>query len=321
MPLKPRNKDSRASPAGKKKPDSTHQTLVTQFLDITWMESGLSDNTLRAYRTDLLLFSKWLTARRLSLENPGVESIADYLDFRAEQTSNRSAARSLSTLKRFYNYLINHSLIDYDPCANVVAPAIAKSLPRPISQEAVARLINAPDVGSRFGLRDRAMIETLYATGMRVSELTGLLVGQVDFTVGVCRVVGKGNKERLVPLGEHANNWISRYLDESRASILGGRQEPTLFLSSWGKAMSRQGFWQNLKRYALSSGLTGAISPHTLRHAFATHLLDNGADLRSVQMFLGHSSLSTTQIYTLVSTTRLKNVHQQHHPRGQVLKP
>ncbi len=314
--MKSRHKNSRA-PADREKPEPAWQTLATQFLDTTWMESGLSDNTLSAYRTDLLLFFEWLAARRLSPENPGVESIADYLDFRAGQASNRSAVRSLSTLKCFYNYLISQSLIDYDPCANVVAPAIMKSLPKPISQEAVGLLINAPDVSTRFGLRDRAMIETLYATGIRVSELTGLLVDQVDFTVGVCRVVGKGDKERLVPLGDPANNWISRYMNESRADILGDRQDPALFLSSRGKAMSRQGFWQNLKRYALSSGLGNAISPHTLRHAFATHLLDNGADLRSVQMFLGHSSLSTTQIYTLVTTTRLKNIHRQHHPRGR----
>lgn len=316
MRLKPHNKSPRVLPAEREQPDPAWQALATRFLNTTWLESGLSDNTLNAYRTDLLLFFKWLAAQRLSPKNPGLESITDYLDFRAEQTSNRSATRSLSTLRSFYKYLINNSLIDYDPCANVVAPATGKSLPKPISPEAVGILLNAPDVATRLGLRDRAMIETLYATGMRVSELTGLLVDQVDFIVGVCRVTGKGNKERLVPLGDHANNWISRYLDESRAAILGDRQDPALFLSSRGKAMSRQGVWQNLKRYALSSGLTGAISPHTLRHAFATHLLDNGADLRSVQMFLGHSSLSTTQIYTLVTTTRLKNIHQQHHPRG-----
>ncbi len=316
MPLKPRNKDLPASTTDQQKLDPAWRTLLTQFLDTAWMESGLSDNTLNAYRTDLLLFFGWLAGQRLSLQDPASDGITDYLDFRAGQASNRSAVRSLSALRSFYKYLIHNSLIDYDPCANVVAPASTKSLPKPISEEAVRLLINAPDVSTRFGLRDRAMIETLYATGMRVSELTGLLVDQVDFTVGVCRVVGKGNKERLVPLGDHANSWILRYLNESRASILGDRQDPALFLSSRAKAMSRQGFWQNLKRYARVSGLTGAISPHTLRHAFATHLLDNGADLRSVQMFLGHSSLSTTQIYTLVTTTRLKNIHQRHHPRG-----
>ncbi len=316
MSLKPRNKGSQSSLARREQPHPAWQTMLTQFLDTTWMESGLSDNTLSAYRTDLLLFFEWLAVRRLSVHNPGSETITDYLDFRADQTSNRSAARSLSTLRSFYKYLIGKSLIDYDPCANVMAPAVTKSLPKSISEEAVELLIHAPDVSTRLGLRDRAMIETLYATGMRVSELTGLLVDQVDFTVGVCRVTGKGNKERLVPLGDHANTWVLRYLNESRADILGGRQDPALFLSSRGKAMSRQGFWQNLKRYALTSGLTGAISPHTLRHAFATHLLDHGADLRSVQMFLGHSSLSTTQIYTLVTTTRLKDIHQRHHPRG-----
>ncbi len=316
MQLKSRNKEPRSQGVDRSKMVFAYEALITRFLDVAWMKSGLSDNTLNAYRTDLVLFIEWLTERQLSPENPGAESIADYLDFRAGQTSNRTAVRSLSTLKRFYKYMISESLIDYDPCANIVAPAIARSLPKPISQEAVVRLINAPDVSSRFGLRDRAMIETLYATGMRVSELTGLAVSQIDFTVGVCRVIGKGDKERLVPLGDNANDWIARYLNESRADILGDRQDPALFLSSRGRAMSRQGFWQNLKRYAVSCGLTGSISPHTLRHAFATHLLDNGADLRSVQMFLGHSSLSTTQIYTLVITTRLKNIHQQHHPRG-----
>lgn len=290
--------------------------LVSRFLDMVWMESGLSDNTLSAYRTDLVLFIRWLASMQLSLENPGDEAVSNYLSYRAGQASNRSANRSLSTLRKFYNYMINNSLIDYDPCANVVAPKVGKGLPKPVSEKAVERLINAPDINSNFGLRDRAMIETLYATGMRVSELVGLGVDQIDFTVGVCRVVGKGDKERLVPLGDNAADWILRYLNEARAGILGDRQNSALFLSSRGKAMSRQGFWQNLKRYALISDVTGSISPHTLRHAFATHLLDNGADLRSVQMLLGHSSLSTTQIYTLVTTTRLKNIHQQHHPRG-----
>ncbi len=303
-------------PAQRGKPDAAWQTLATRFLDTAWMESGLSDNTLSAYRTDLLLFFEWLAARQLSPQNPGVDSIADYVDFRAGQASNRTAARSLSTLRCFYKYLIDKSIIDYDPCANVGNPAITRTLPKPVSPQTVELLIEAPDVNTRLGLRDRAMIETLYATGMRVSELTGLRVDQIDLTVGVCRVVGKGNKERLVPLGDHANDWIKRYLNESRADILGNRQDAALFPGSRGKAISRQGFWQNLKRYALSSGLNGNISPHTLRHAFATHLLDNGADLRSVQMFLGHSSLSTTQIYTLVTTTRLKNIHQRHHPRG-----
>ena len=316
MSLESHNKDSRASSAQRGEMDSVWQDLLSRFLDTAWMESGLSENTLSAYRVDLLLFFEWLVARRLSPQDPGAESITDYLDFRADQASNRSAARSLATLRNFYRYLVEKELIDYNPCVNVVSPAVVKSLPKPISQKAVERLIDAPNVTTCLGLRDRAMIETLYATGMRVSELTGLLVGQVDLTVGACRVVGKGDKERLTPLGEPANHWIARYLNEARAILLGDRQDSTLFLSKRGRAMSRQGFWQNLKRYAVSSGLSGAISPHILRHAFATHLLDNGADLRSVQMFLGHSSLSTTQIYTLVTTARLKNIHQQHHPRG-----
>ena len=292
------------------------KSIITQFLDTLWMESGLSDNTLNAYRSDLEFFVKWLALNQFDPINPGSSAVSEYISYRAGQTSNRSANRSLSTLKRFYKYLIYESLIDYDPCAGVIAPALGKSLPKSLSQEDVERLILAPDINTDFGLRDRAMIETMYATGMRVSELVGLEVDQIDFTVGVCRVIGKGNKERLVPLGDNANEWIIRYIQDSRPNLLAENQHPALFLSSRGKAMSRQGFWQNLKRYALLSNINYSISPHTLRHAFATHLLNNGADLRSVQMFLGHASLSTTQIYTYVATERLKSLHQQHHPRG-----
>ena len=303
--------------AKNKKINQAHSQLVDRFLDMVWMESGLSQNTLNAYRTDLTLYMEWLEKNgEDSAVNPGKSSVSNFISFRAESTTNRSAARALSVLKRFYKFMLHENLINYDPCANVVAPSIGKSLPKSVSQLDVEKLISAPDINTAFGLRDRAMIEALYATGMRVSELVELEVDQIDFNVGVCRVVGKGDKERLVPLGDNARDWILDYLDNSRAEILGNKQSAAIFLSSRGKAMSRQGFWQNLKRYATIAGISTSISPHSLRHAFATHLLNNGADLRSVQMFLGHSNLSTTQIYTFVATARLKNIHQKHHPRG-----
>lgn len=290
--------------------------MVAQFIDSIWLESGLSNNTLQAYGNDLLGFYEWARAQNINPAKPEPEVIQNYIAFRAHSASKRSAARALSTLKRFYKYLIEQELIDFDPCKNAVAPALPKSLPKTISEIDVERLIEAADTTTAFGLRDRAMIEVIYATGMRVSELVGLEINQIDLTIGGCRVIGKGNKERLVPLGDSASDWIKDYLENSRPDILSKKQSSALFVSSRGKHMSRQGFWQNLKKYALIAGIETNISPHTLRHAFATHLLNNGADLRSVQMLLGHSSLSTTQIYTHIANERLKDLHQRHHPRG-----
>ncbi len=290
--------------------------MIELFLDAIWMESGLSENTLSAYRNDLTQFFIWIDANGLSPTSLSAEAVARFISHRAAKLSNRSAARSLSSIKRFYNYLLQENKIDHDPCANVVTPAIGKSLPTSLSEDDVTKLIGAADITTALGMRDRAMIETLYASGMRVSELVGLPLNQIDLTVGVCHVTGKGNKERLLPLGDDAREWIARYRNEARSDILGARQSAALFVSRRGSAISRQGFWQNLKRYARIAGIASRLSPHTLRHAFATHLLNHGADLRSVQMLLGHSSLSTTQIYTYIAQARLKALHRQHHPRG-----
>jgi integrase/recombinase XerD len=301
--------------SGTRKGDSSHP-LIEHFLDTVWMESGLSKNTLAAYRSDLTRFTRWVESEGLGLLTLDSDTVMNFVYRRSLQSTNRSAARSLSSIKRFYKYLLQEERISHDPCANVVAPAIGKSLPKSLSEQDVEKLIQAPDLSTALGIRDRAMIETLYATGMRVTELVGLPVSQVDLTAGVCRVSGKGNKERLVPLGYGACDWILNYIKDARLEILGARQSASLFITKRGKAMSRQGFWQNLKRYAKIAGISSTLSPHVLRHAFATHLLNNGADLRSVQMLLGHSNLSTTQIYTYVAQQRLKELHKQHHPRG-----
>ncbi len=294
----------------------TENSLIDIFLDAVWMESGLSQNTLSAYRNDLTQFFIWTKSQGLSLTTLDTVSVALFISNKAIKSSNRSAARSLSSIKRFYQYLLHENKINHDPCANAVSPALGKSLPKSLSEADVEKLIQAPDIATVLGVRDRAMIETLYASGMRVTELVGLPISQVDFTVGVCRVSGKGNKERLVPLGDDACQWIIRYTKEARLDILGETQSTALFVSKRGTAISRQGFWQNLKRYARIAGISSSLSPHTLRHAFATHLLNNGADLRSVQLLLGHSSLSTTQIYTYIAQERLKQLHKHHHPRG-----
>jgi integrase/recombinase XerD len=292
------------------------ETIIDRFIETIWSESGLSQNTLDAYRGDITGYCNWASSRNINPLDPGLDAVPDYIAYRADKSSSRSAARTLSSVKRFYRYLGHENQISYDPCKDAVAPSLSSKLPRSLSEQDVYSLINAPDTATDLGIRDRAMIEVLYATGMRVSELVGIPVSQVDVNVGVCKVVGKGNKERLVPLGDNALEWVDRYSCNSRPGILGNNQSNSLFVSIRGKAMSRQGFWQNIKRYALTAGISTDISPHTLRHAFATHLLNNGADLRSVQMLLGHSSLSTTQIYTHIAQARLQVLHQRHHPRG-----
>ena len=302
--------------AAKSRSSADTDPVIDQFIETIWLESGLSSNTLDAYRQDITAYYHWAISEAIDPADPGTEAVPDYIAFRADRWSSRSAARALSSIKRFYRYLNHESQISYDPCQDAVAPSLSRKLPRSLSEDDVARLIHAPDTGTALGVRDRAMIEVLYATGMRVSELVGIPIDRVDLTVGVCKVLGKGDKERLVPLGDNAVEWITRYLDESRLDILGQGRSNSMFVSSRARAISRQGFWQNLKRYALVAGISTDISPHTLRHAFATHLLNNGADLRSVQMLLGHSSLSTTQIYTHIAQARLQELHQKHHPRG-----
>ncbi len=289
---------------------------LEQFLDAVWLESGLSDNTLAAYQRDLMLFGKWADSRHINPISPPVDAIEDYIADRSQKSSVRSAARSLSSLKRFYRYLMRVEIIEADPCPEGITLLLPKSLPKTLSEDEVAKLIEAPDCKTPIGVRDRAMIETLYSTGMRVSELVTLQVNQIDLVVGVCKVTGKGNKQRLVPLGEHATAWLRTYMKNARDQILKGKISNDLFPGNRGRAMSRQGFWQKLKIYAMLCEIKSSVSPHTLRHAFATHLLNHGADLRSVQMMLGHSNLSTTQIYTHVAQARMQKLHQTHHPRG-----
>lgn len=289
--------------------------LVDEFLDSAWLQSGLSDNTLAAYRNDLTQFVHYLHRHHGGLLSADAEWVRRYLSMRARRHSNRSAARSLSSIKRFYRHALAQGLIADDPCAEVTPPALGRPLPKSISEAQVERLINAPDTACALGLRDRAMLETLYASGLRVSELVNLEMNQLDLTAGVCRAFGKGGKERLVPLGEAAVDWLGRYLAEARGELIGQHQSAAVFVTRRGAAMTRQAFWRNLRRYAAIAGVAD-LSPHTLRHAFATHLLNHGADLRSVQMLLGHSSVSTTQIYTHVAGERLKALHRRHHPRG-----
>lgn len=292
--------------------------LLDEFCDALWLEDGLSPNTLQSYRRDLRLFGTWLAAargKRLTQAEHG--DLLAYLAHRFNHKAKpRSAARLLSSLKRLYQYLLREGRIGADPTLQIDMPKLPRSLPKTLTERDVESLLAAPAVENPIGLRDRAMLETLYASGLRVSELVGVTLAQVSQDMGVVRIVGKGAKERLVPLGEEALAWIRRYLAEARPQILDGQRADALFVTARGAPMTRQAFWNLIRRYALRAGLTGQISPHTLRHAFATHLLNHGADLRVVQMLLGHADISTTQIYTHVARERLKSLHAKHHPRG-----
>ena len=289
--------------------------VIEAYIDAVWMERGLSENTLTAYRSDLNLFAAWL-----GLKGSGLLRArrADVLDFLAGQAGAppRTISRRLSSLRRFYLHQCRERRIGEDPCARIEAPKLGRPLPDALTEAQVESLITAPDTSKALGLRDRAMLELLYATGLRVSELVTLTITQLNRRQGVIRVSGKGNKERLVPIGEEALQWLTTFLRDGRGIILGVRQSDALFPSRAGRAMTRQAFWQIIKRYARSAGIRKALSPHSLRHAFATHLLNHGADLRVVQMLLGHSDISTTQIYTHVARERLRDLHQRHHPRG-----
>lgn len=292
--------------------------LIDEFCDALWLEDGLARNTLESYHRDLAHFATWLDRRNgKRLHEGDVADIQAYLAHLFDRkTRASSAARLLSTLRRFYRYCLRQGRIRADPTLNIDSPKLPRALPRSLTEEDVESLLAAPPVEQALGLRDKAMLETLYASGLRVSELVGLKLGQVSEDMGVVRVLGKGSKERLVPLGEEAIEWIRRYLREARPGLLGGRSSDDLFVTARGAAMTRQMFWHLLKRHALKAGLRKPISPHTLRHAFATHLLNHGADLRVVQLLLGHSDISTTQIYTHVARERLKQLHAKHHPRG-----
>lgn len=289
--------------------------LVEAYLDALWMERGLAENTLSAYRTDLNGFAAWLSDRNAGLASATRAHVLEYLAGLATAPP-RSIARRLSSLRRFYQHMIRQGRMDEDPCARVDAPRIGRSLPAALSEGEVEALLEAPDLDTREGLRDRTMLELLYATGLRVSELVNLRLGQVNQQQGVVRVVGKGGKERLVPLGAAALDWLERYLREARPDLVGPAAGDALFPGARGGAISRQAFWYAIKRYATIAGIDKPVSPHTLRHAFATHLLNHGADLRVVQLLLGHSDISTTQIYTHVAKERLKQLHATHHPRG-----
>ncbi len=301
--------------------DSSHVTrrtsaeLIQAFLDAAWLESGLSKNTLSAYRSDLNLFAQYLDA--LSLNEAGASDIQRYLAHLLSQSSKAtSVARFLSTLRRYYRYQIRGGQLVVDPSAHIRSPKQGRKLPSSLSESQVEALLAAPDSTKSLGLRDRAMLELLYATGLRVSELVQLQLLELNLPVGLVRIVGKGNKERLVPLGEQALDWIGRYLNEARPDILKQQRSDAVFITARGGAMTRQAFWHLIKKYALIADIVQPLSPHTLRHAFATHLLNHGADLRSVQMLLGHADLSTTQIYTHVARERLQSLHSAHHPRG-----
>lgn len=285
------------------------------FLDSLWVESGLSENTLAAYGSDLKIFAKWLKIK--SLLDVNEADIALFLESRYKLgIVSRSSARILSSLRRFYGYLNREDLIEIDPTVLIEAPHIGRFLPESISEADVDLLLEAVELGNVLGFRDKVMLEVLYATGLRVSELVSLKFEQVSFRQGLVRVMGKGNKERLVPVGEQAMEYLEQYMAGARIEILAGRQCDFLFVTKRGGGMTRQAFWYVIKRYAKKAGLNKALSPHTLRHAFATHLLNHGADLRVVQLLLGHSDLSTTQIYTHIAQERLKLLHAEFHPRG-----
>jgi integrase/recombinase XerD len=293
-----------------------NQPLLDEFTDRLWLEEGLSRNTLESYRRDLAQFALWLEKSGKALLDVQQADIERYLAVRFPVSKARSISRLVASLRRLYRYLLRESRIKTDPTLQIASPKLPRSLPKSLGEDEVVALLNAPDSDQLLGLRDRAMLETLYATGLRVSELVGLKVSEVSLQEGVVRATGKGSKTRLVPLGEEALDWISRYLGESRLLILEGKLSDSMFVTQRGSAMTRQTFWYLIKRYARLAGITKPMSPHVLRHAFATHLLNHGADLRVVQMLLGHADISTTQIYTHVARERLKQLHAQHHPRG-----
>jgi integrase/recombinase XerD len=289
--------------------------VIEAFLDALWMERGLSANTLAAYRSDLNIFARWLAARDTLLLSA---TRMDLLDFLSDCVSvpPRTVARRLSTLRRFYRQQLRDGAITEDPTSRVESPRLGRRLPDSLSENDVDALLAAANRDDALGERDAAMLEVLYATGLRVTELVQLQVAQINLRQGVVRVMGKGSKERLVPLGEEAVEALSRFFLGARQEILAGRTSDAAFPTRRGMAMTRQGFWLLIRRYAQLAGITKHLSPHTLRHAFATHLINHGADLRVVQMLLGHSDISTTQIYTHVARERLKRLHVEHHPRG-----
>jgi integrase/recombinase XerD len=293
------------------------QAAIDEFCDQLWLEDGLAKNTLEAYRRDLILFADWLHGERgKNLYAARPDDLNAYFAARHANTKATSANRRLSVFKRFYQYALRQKRITADPCLKMKTAKQAPRTPKTLSEAQVEALLAAPDARAPLGLRERTMLELMYASGLRVSELVLLKTVELGMNEGVLRVTGKGSKTRLVPFGEEARGWIERYLKEARPAILNGRSDDALFVTARGGAMTRQMFWILVKKHALKAGINAPLSPHTLRHAFATHLLNHGADLRVVQLLLGHADISTTQIYTHVARERLKRLHAQHHPRG-----
>lgn len=296
---------------------STDIQLIDYYLDRVWAEKGLSDNTLESYRRDLFKYAEWLVGIGGTLKHASQADVREYLAFRiSNKLSARSTSRFLSCLRGFYGFLIREGQMELSPTEHIENPKLPRPLPKILTESDVESLLSAPDCGTPLGLRDKTMLELLYASGLRVSELVNLTLDQVNVRQGVVRVVGKGNKERLVPVGDEALVWMNRYMLEARPLLLTSNIGDMVFPSSRGRVMARQTFWHRIKYWASVAGVDTSLSPHTLRHAFATHLLNHGADIRSVQLLLGHSDLSTTQIYIHVASERLKNLHLEHHPRG-----
>jgi len=290
---------------------------IDRFLDAIWMEQGLSKNTLNAYRNDLQQLVQWCRCDELTLTDLTRADLQAFLASRVEMRSSpHSTARQISSFRRFYSYLVREGVLVKNPTEQIARPKLTRVLPKTLSEKDVEALLEAPRVGTALGQRDKAMLELLYATGLRVTELISLTLSQVNLNQGVVRIIGKGNKERLVPIGSEAQNFLGMYLQEARGEILGERVTDHVFPTRRSNCMTRQSFWHLIKRYAKQAGIGIDLSPHTLRHAFASHMLNHGADLRVIQMLLGHSDLSTTQIYTHVAKERLSNLHAAHHPRG-----
>lgn len=311
-------------------PTPEDDAAIGRFLDQLWLERGLSKNTQASYRSDLALLSRWLTPRGVALATAGEADLKEYLAARGrahadaqsaqEQFQARSQARLLSCLRGFYRWLVSERQRSDDPTARIASPKIGRRLPKTLSETDVENILNAPDVSTPLGLRDKAMLELMYASGLRVSELVLLQTARANLAQGVVQVIGKGGKERLVPMGELAMDWTQRYVSQARPALMTGvatgQASDSLFITARGAPMTRQNFWYLIRRHAKNAGVHASLSPHTLRHAFATHLLEHGADLRVVQSLLGHADLSTTQIYTHVTRTRLQDLHNKHHPRA-----
>lgn len=295
---------------------SSDRSRIDAFIDALWLEDGLSSNTLAAYRRDLLQYEQWLTQRSKPIDATEEADLHNYFAFRHASSRATSSNRRLTVFKRYFRWALREGRISADPTLRIESARQPMRVPSGLSEDLVDRLLSAPDSATSLGQRDKAMLELLYASGLRVSELVGLKVFHLSMNEGVLRVMGKGSKERLVPFGVVAREHLQSYLQEGRGAILSGRQSEDLFVTSRGKCMSRVMFWMLIKKYATQAGIEVPLSPHTLRHAFATHLLNHGADLRAVQMLLGHADISTTTIYTHVARERLKQLHAQHHPRG-----